>query len=142
MSAGSPDDIETALRNGYLAAVTDAETLTAFENVSFDSKDKDIWYQFHYLPNRPEVATLGSGGQDIVTGIVQIDVNIKLGSGKTGLKTVETALRSAFTAGARFTYASASVTINSCGRTGGGMKIRNHLRFPISISFESRISRN
>lgn len=137
----SADDIESALRAAFLAAIPAATGNTAFENQLFDPAGKAKWYIFSFLPNQPQVATLGSGGQDAFTGICQIDVNIPAGRGKEGVKEDLDALRSAFTAGARFPYGSASVIIKSCGRNGVGRLVNGFFRFTVSIGWETRISR-
>jgi hypothetical protein len=136
------DKIEIALRKAFLAAVPAAEDITAFENVAFDPSTKDVWFSFSYIPNQPVVATLGEFGTDEITGLCQIDFNIKNGRGKQGLATVETALRGAFTAGKRFVEAGVSVRITSCGRNTSGRVVDGFYRYIFTIIFEARIPRN
>lgn len=137
-----PDDIESALRKGFIDALPDSVGKTAFENQPFDPKGKPRWFSFWYLPNDPTVATLGNVGQDRFDGICQIDLNIEPGKGKEGVAADILALRSLFTAGARLSYGSAVVTVKSCGRKGGGRLVGSFYRFTVSIAWESRISRN
>lgn len=138
----NPDNIETALRKAFLAAVPAAVENTSFENVAFDPSTKDTWFMFSYIPNQPRVATLGDAGTDEITGIVQIDFNIKSGRGKEGFATVEAALRGAFTAGKRFVESGVVVRIMSCGRNGNGRVVDGFYRYAFTIGFESRIPRN
>lgn len=137
----SQSKIEPLLRAAFLAAIPAAVDNTAFENQPFDPKGKAKWYIFSFLPNSPQVATLGSGGQDAFTGIVQIDINIPAGDGKKGVEEDIDALRLAFTAGARFVNTPVNVIIKSCGRNGTGRKVDTFYRFTVTISWETRITR-
>lgn len=137
-----PEDIESALRQAFLTAIPAAANLTAFENQKFDPKAKAKWYIFNFLPNEPTPKTLGDVGQDLYTGICQIDINVEPNKGKSDIDADMIALRSVFTAGARCAYSSAVVTIKSCGRKGGGRLVDSFYRFNVSISWECRLSRN
>lgn len=138
----SASKIEPILRAAFLAAIPAAVDNTAFENQAFSPMGRDVWYIFSYLPSRPDVATLGSGGSDAISGLVQIDLNIKEGRGLEGVEAFENALRSAFTAGARFINDSVNVIIKSCGRNGPGRPVDGFYRFTVSIDWETRIKRN
>lgn len=137
----NPEDIETALRKLYLATIPDAANLTKFENEAFDPMGKPLWYAFHFLPNSPEVATLGSGGQDNFTGIVQVDINLPKDKGKSGLAQIMTALRLGFTAGTRSIHDSANVIIKSCGRSGNGSPFESWFRYHVTIQWECFLNR-
>lgn len=134
-------DIEAAMRNAFFVAIPAAVSNTALENQPFDKRGKAKWFAFHYIPNRPQVATLGAGGTDEFTGLVQIDINVELGKGKADVEADITALRSAFTPGQRVTYASANVIIRGCGRI-PGRPIDGFYRYSISIPWETRLARN
>jgi hypothetical protein len=133
--------IEPLLRAAFLAAIPSAANATAFENQPFDPADKSKWYAFHFLPNRPEVATLGSVGTDAISGLVQIDINIPAGRGKDGIEADVEALRTTFKAGARFTIDSLNVICKGCGRSGTGRKIDGFYRFAVTVEWETRIRR-
>lgn len=137
----SASKIEPILRAAFLAAIPAAVNNTAFENQAFKPAGKDSWYIFTYIPARPDVATLGSGGSDAISGLVQIDLNIKEGRGKEGVEAFENALRSAFTAGKRLVQDSVNVIIKSCGRNGPGRPVDGFYRFTVSIDWETRIKR-
>ena len=133
--------IEPLLRAAFLAALPGAVNNTAFENQLFVSAGKEKWYIFSFLPNRPEVATLGSGGTDQISGLVQVDINIIAGKGKKGVDEDIDALRSVFTAGARFVNVPVNVICKSCGRNGTGRKVDGFYRFTVTIEWETRIPR-
>ena len=133
--------IETLLRAAFLAALPGAVDNTAFENQPFTPAGKSKWYIFSFIPNRPEVASLGSGGTDEITGLVQIDINIIAGQGKKGVDEDIDALRSAFTAGARFVNVPVNVICKSCGRNGTGRIVDGFYRFTVTIEWETRIPR-
>jgi len=133
--------IEEALRTAFLAALPAAVNNTAFENQLFNPEGRAKWFVFNCLPNVPEVATLGSAGQDSFDGIAQIDINIGLGQGKQGIEADVEALRKAFRAGNRLIRDNVSVTIKSCGRNGSGRKADAFYRYTLTISWESRITR-
>lgn len=133
-------DIEEALRQTFLAAVPDAVGKCAFENQPFDPKGKSPWFEFHYMPNKPDVATLGLGGQDEHTGIAQIDIHVAKGSGRGAFKAYLEALRSAFTPSIPLVYNGGAVTIRSCGQVPGGTGESSY-RFSVSITWEARTSR-
>lgn len=78
----NPADIEKALRTAFIAALPASVGKTAFENQPFDPKGQRKWFAFHFLPNKPDVASLGLGGQDEHSGIAQIDIHIPKGTGK------------------------------------------------------------
>lgn len=135
-----PADIEKALRTAFIAALPASAGKTAFENQTFDPKGKPKWFAFHFLPNKPDVATLGLGGQDACTGIAQIDIHVPLGTGKEAVDADFLALRSAFTPSVLLRYGSAAVTIKSGGQIPGGPETESY-KYIFSISWETRLSR-
>ncbi len=134
------NDIESALRTAFLAAIPGAVGKTEFENVAFDPKGLTRWYSFYYIPNEPSVATVGQGGQDAYSGLVRVHIHIPTGSGKKDIETEGAALRSHFTPGQRLHYDSANVIIKGCGRIPGGPE-DNCYTFKFSIRWESRLTR-
>jgi hypothetical protein len=133
--------LEPALRAAFLAAVPAAVGNTAFENQAFDPKGKEKWYIFSFIPNRPEVATLGSAGSDAITGLVQIDLNIKEGRGRAAVDDLESLLRAAFPAGQRVIYDTVNILIKACGRNGNGRPVDGFYRYTFTIDWETRIKR-
>jgi hypothetical protein len=135
-------DLERVLRGAFLAAIPAAAGVTAFENQPFEPKGWAKWFGFHFLPNVPEVATLGLDGEDEITGLVQIDININAGRGKEGIEDDLFALRSVFAAGTRIKRDFLNVRIKNCGRIGAGNLVDGFYRYSVSISFEARFPRN
>lgn len=133
--------IEPTLRQAFLAALPGAANITAFENQAFEPAGKAKWYLFSYLPNRPEVATLGKAGSDAISGLVQVDINIIAGRGKEGVDADIDSLRSVFCSGARFVNGPVNIIVKSCGRVGTGRKVDGFYRFTVSIEWETRIKR-
>jgi hypothetical protein len=138
----SQSNIEKGLRTAFKAALPDSEGKTAFENQPFEPEGKSKWYIFSYIPNMPEVATLGKVGQDSVDGICQIDINIPAGRGKEGVDADVDMLRAVFTAGARILCGSTNIVIKSCGRSGIGRKVNGFFRFTVTIAWETRLTRS
>ncbi len=135
-------EIEPLLREAFLAAIPAADNNTAFENQGFNPAGKAKWYIFSFLPNSPEVATLGKKGSDKFTGLVQVDINISAGRGKAGVESDIELLRETFAAGSRFTNENLNLMIRSCGRSGPGRKVDSFYRYSVTIVFESRVRRN
>lgn len=133
--------IEPTLRQAFFAALPGAVGKTALENQPFEPQGKSKWYIFSYLPNRPEVATLGKAGTDAVSGLVQIDINIIAGRGKEGVEADVDELRKVFSSGARFVNGPVNIIVKSCGRNGPGRKVDGFYRFTVSIEWETRITR-
>jgi hypothetical protein len=132
--------IEEALRERFLVAIPSASGKTAFENQAFDPKGVPVWFEFHYMPNPSDVDTLGSGGWDLFTGICQIDIHVPKGSGRKDAKPLIAALRSSFTPASPIVYGPLVVTVRRCGQVPGGVE-DNSFRFPVSITWEARVSR-
>jgi hypothetical protein len=136
-----PAKIEKALRAAFFAAIPTAANLTALENQSFDPAGKAKWYIFSFVPNVPEVATLGEIGQDAFTGFAQVDINIPEGSGKGNVDADFQTLRLALKAGTRLDYEGVGVTITSAGKSGSGRKVNGFHRTTFTILWQSRVSR-
>jgi Bacteriophage related domain of unknown function len=113
------DHIEQCLRNWFLLTLPDAVGKTAFENQAFDPGALSMWYAFHYMPNMADVETLGVSGYDVITGIAQIDVHVKAGTGKSTVGADFALLRDAFTPRQRLVYQTADVIIERRGRVPG-----------------------
>lgn len=136
------EKIYTALRKGFLAAIPSAANITAFENQKFDPAGKAVWYIFNHVPNQPDVATLGAGGQDAFTGFIQVDVNLPLGRGREGVENFVSAMRSAFKAGHRLIEPPVNVIVSRCGQSGPARRVDEWFRVSVAVFYEARISRN
>lgn len=88
---------------------------TAYENVHFDPKGLSAWAQLFFLTGQPSVGSLGEGGEDELTGILQIDLYYPLGEGPARIYRSFDLLRQVFKAGTYSTVGLQWVLINSCG---------------------------
>lgn len=136
----NPGNIENALRARFIAAIPGSVGKTAFENQPYDPKGNEKWYAFHFMPNEPDIVTLGLDGQDMFTGIAQIDLHVPLGSGKDTFAEFLAIIRAAFTPSVPLIYESTIVNIRSCGQIPGG-QAKNSYRFSVSIGWEARMNR-
>src|SRR5690606_6175057 len=106
---------------------------TVFENQPFDPAGKAKIYKFFYMPSAPEVATLGSAGQDRFTGLIQIDICIPVGAGKTGIAADVDALRAKFFAGSRLIDGALNVIVKACGLSSAGYRDEPFHCYPSTI---------
>lgn len=114
---------------------------TGYENHKFDKPaSPSMWAQVFFIPNDPTVWSLGSAGQDFGDGILQIDLNVPLLSGRKAVNDQFELIRSHFSAGVKFTHEGQVVTIRSCGRS-AGRRVDGWYRVSITISWYSLISR-
>lgn len=105
-------DLRAALIQGYLTAVLPAVLPTEYENTKFTVPDGcALWTSVKQLPTGDDPVTLGSGGENEVTGIFQIDVNVPLDTGEKQLQETLDILRSFFTPGKVLTYNGVTVTV-------------------------------
>lgn len=95
----------------------------------------------YLLPNAPEPATLGDDGLDLVTGIIQINVNVPLHEGDGRLLQLCDGVSTAFRAGTDAVYSGQVVTLLGGGVS--GFRESNGLYQAIlSFEFESKYPRN
>jgi len=132
------------IRSALVKAFTDgaffAPDKVAWENVAFTPPTAAAWSAVHFLPSQPDVATLGTGGLDEVNGLIQIDLNYPTGKGTKDVDDKADAIRSLFTAGARFAYSDVEVVIRSAGRSPGAV-VNGFWRVSVSVFFYSHITR-
>lgn len=130
---------------------------TEYENIEFTKPTNAKWAQMFFIPNQPEVETLGPNGEDLVTGILQVNVNYPVGTGtlasaadfeafRAGLPagkhitlTVET-LRLGLLAGAELDDDDQIVTILNCGRSSGRL-VDNWYRVSFTVGWQALIAR-
>jgi hypothetical protein len=88
---------------------------TARENVSFTKPTDSKWAALYWMPNQPTGETLGDTGQDMYTGIVQVDIHYPSGSGDAAADTDLETFRSAFKGGHTHVRNSQSIVAKPCG---------------------------
>ena len=137
----SLSNCEAALIQAYKAGAFFTDANTQFENLAFTPPSATPWAAFYFVPAQPVVATLGAGGSDMLDGFVQIDLNYPANKGTKEVRDKAEALRSVFTAGARFSYSGQEVVIVSCGRSQGRI-INGFYRVSVTIVFYAHINRN
>lgn len=114
--------------------------VTAYENKKFTPTEGVPWARVTVLPARPSVVTLGSSGEDEHTGITQIDLFYPLDSGDGEILAMSDAIRTVFKAGTGMSYNGLSVTVLSCGRSGGRL-VDGLYNIILEIEWRCRTSR-
>jgi len=133
--------VSTAQTALFTAAISALGSIpTAFENVPFTKPVNAKWAALFFLPNRPGVETLGSVGQDMVTGIMQIDINYPQDTGDSAARADFETIRVAFKAGYSFTSSGQVVTITNCGRSAGRL-VDQFYRVSTTVSWWAMIPR-
>ena len=123
-----------------LAAANSWDYPIIAENHPQEPNHSGIWFGLTYIPDIPDVATLGDGGEDEVRGIFQIDIFTPINTGEKEPQDLIDVMRSYFTAGRRFSYNQQEVVITQCGRTDGFIS-NNYFRIPLSVIWYSRLIR-
>ena len=110
------------------------------ENVSYTPVVGTPWAQLFIVPNQPSVNTMGSGGDDLITGFLQVNLNYPVGDGDGIAKQKATTVRDYFHAGRVFTYSGVDVFITNSGR-GVARNIDSWYQVLLTINWQSRIER-
>ena len=109
--------IEQALIQSYigagLAVPTIHENVTEPKEVTAAKAKQSPWGELFFLPNQPEVATLGDSGTDAQDGILQINLSFPLNQGRKATRDAIDLLRAYYKAGRSFLYQAQSVSIRS-----------------------------
>lgn len=113
---------------------------TAYENVKFDKPSGSKWASVYFIPNLPSVETLGGAGQDMVDGIVQIDLNYPMDQGDATARADFETIRGSFKAGTRLTQSGQQAVVLSCGRS-SGRPVDGWYRIVITIGWYALIPR-
>lgn len=95
------------------------------------------WAQVFFLPGQPAVKTLGPGGEDIVSGIFQIDLNYQKNTGDSAARADYETVRATFKADTRI---DSSGHVTSCGRS-VGRYVDNWYKVSISVGWYALIAR-
>ena len=132
------DKIDSAL----IQAFTDGAfgLPAAYENKEHDPDPCVAWCELFIAPNQPSVNTMGDGGQDLITGFLQINLNYPVGTGAGDAKKKATEIRDYFYAGRVFTYVSQDVFITNAGR-GIARNIDSYYQVITTINWQARVQR-
>lgn len=134
-------ELETALNQAFSdGAFFDAEDWFV-SNMEEDPPSDGVWCSTFFLPAQPVPNALGGQGDDIVTGIYQIDLNYPRGEGRANIIAKYEAIRTYFYAGRTFTSGTTSVSIISAGSSAGNVVNQNY-RIIVNIEFEARLQRD
>ncbi len=113
----------------------------AQENAPFDKPTNgNPWAAVFILSNQPSVKTLGDGGEDEHDGILQIDLNYKLQSGRAATLTMVKTISQYFYAGRVLVYSDTSVFVSSCGKP-RSREVEGWYRTTLTIEWYARIAR-
>jgi hypothetical protein len=109
--------VETALLTAVATPLTSIST--CYENVQFDPPAAAKWARVFFMPNTPEVETLGAAGEDMVTGLLQVDMSYPQNAGTSAPRADYETMRATFYPGARFTSSTQAVMVTSFAKSGG-----------------------
>lgn len=112
-----------------------------WENRNFDPAGKEPWAAVFFVPNAPQMRTIGPRGYDQETGFLQIDFNVAPGKGAKTLSDWEYKARLYFHPGRFFTYSGQSLIVTSTGMS-AGRHVENYFRKSLTVAFRSHIKRN
>ena len=125
-----------------MQAYTDGEFSlpVAYENRPYEPIPGTAWSQIFVVHAQPSVNTMGDGGQDLLTGFLQINLNYPASEGDGSAKQKATAIREYFYAGRVFTYSGQDVFISNAGR-GVTRNDDSWYQVVITINWQARVSR-
>lgn len=133
--------VNSALVQAFLATGLFAQSKVQFENVLFTPPTGEPWAAVYFVPNTPEVSTLGEEGTDEATGFLQIDLNFPNNKGTAACNEAVDTLRNTFTAGKRFVYLGQELAILNCGRS-QGRNANGLYTVSVTVSFLAQLPRN
>ena len=95
-------NIRRAFRTAYREVIPDLPT--QFPNRDFTPPANGVWAALFVMPAANSVKTLGRGGDNLQTGITQIDINVPTLTGVNELDQYSDLLVDSFWAGRRLVY--------------------------------------
>ncbi len=132
-------NIDTALIQAYISLAMGLST--AYEGEHFEPPtDGSAWASVFIVPSIIDVGSLGAGGQDHHRGFMQIDFNVKHGTGRATLVGYAQTLRTAFITGKTYTSNSQNVQITSVDRS-GVREIDGWMRISVTINWIAATAR-
>lgn len=112
----------------------------AVENRAFDRVPGTAHAEIYILHAQPFPVTLGDGGEDLIAGTMQVNLNYPVGEGAGAANQKATEIRDVFKAGYRPSYSGQEVFIVSTGR-GPSRNIDSYYQVIVNINFEARVIR-
>jgi hypothetical protein len=132
-------DIQTAL----MQAVVDSPLDLPFagDNLPFEKPANQApWAAVFIIPATVQAASVGVDGQDLYSGLLQIDLNYQKHTGTSASLLKADEVAGFFKAGAKFSAGVADVLISSCSRS-RGRDVDGWYRVSMSVVWETRINR-
>lgn len=133
--------IEQALINGFVGQTLGYPTSYPNAAITDESKAGNAWLSVAVLPAESDGITLGDAGEDNNPGVLQVDVNVPIGSGTALQLTILDQLATAFKAGATLQFSGQRVTLRGSSITGprevGGFSKRS-----LSVNYYARTTRS
>jgi len=129
--------VQSAFVTAYVAAFP--TRATSYPNAKF-VPPTGAWVKFDFTPAQPFVFTLGSGGDDMQRGLVQLSFFYPQDTGTAAFYTDVGSCRTAFTAGKFFTYSGQTVKVISCGAS-GPVSDGPWLRGIVTVEWETLLKR-
>jgi len=80
--------MSSLVRSSLVKAFFDLSTAESWdytvitENSPKEPDQNKVWIGLTYMPDVPDVATLGDGGEDELEGILQLDIYVPIGKGE------------------------------------------------------------
>ena len=113
---------------------------TSWENAPFDNSKMPKWAKVTFVSVPPFVTTLGAGGDDRITGYIQVDLNVPQGSSVGDLDSWIESLRNEFVAGKGYPYGGTTTTIINSGPNAGSV-FDNWYRKSVTITYRADLPR-
>lgn len=110
------------------------------ENFESTPPNATPWIITFMLPAPITSASLGNCGEDLVSGVFQVDLNFPLNKGRQSALAKYEEIRRYFKAGRKFTSNDTTIYILSASPS-SGRRVDQNYRQTVSINWESRISR-
>lgn len=133
--------IDAALIDRFLAGGFLPTAAVATDNEGFKPPAASKpWARLTNLPTQPSQATLGDGGLDLHTGILQVDLYFPQGKGRAATLQLADQIAAHFKAGESCEFEGQFVRFISCGRSEGRVE-DGWYRTVISINWKAHVER-
>ena len=138
-------NLKKALFQAFMNHTDLDQSVLQVPNINFTPPQNAIWARLNFIPNQPEVDSLGNYGLDRVDGIFQVDFNSPQGQGEDEILTLAENARSHFSAGRHFKYnedgCTDTVKVMSSGFANGQV-IDNFYRIIFTVNWYAQLTRN